>query len=203
MSGWEKYFEKIVCEKNTGIDKDLYPFMYYFDYESCYVKSPIIYVYRNKKATELENNLPMPPTDSFENMFYDCNSISNIDGLKNWDTSNVKNMSYMFDNCASLLNVDGLKNWNTSNVIDMSYMFYDCDSLLNVDGLKNWNTKNVIDMTHMFDGCESLLNIDNLKYWDTRNVVDMRYMFDGCYSLTSYPDNLRELRELPNKQKNI
>ena len=50
-------------------------------------------------------------------------------GLKKWDVSNVKDMSYMFYGCISF--ESDLSNWNVSNVKNMTGMFYECNSLKN------------------------------------------------------------------------
>ncbi|ABC01191.1 BspA family leucine-rich repeat surface protein [Mycoplasma capricolum] len=62
-----------------------------------------------------------------------------IEGIQDWDTSNVKNMRYMFKGATSFDQPIG--NWDTSNVTDMSAMFYGAKSF-NQD-LSNWNTSNV------------------------------------------------------------
>ena len=48
-------------------------------------------------------------------MFYKCESLSDIKGLKNWNVSNENNFSYMFRGCKSLLDIKELENWNVSN----------------------------------------------------------------------------------------
>ena len=35
-------------------------------------------------------------------------------------------MSGMFYNCNNLSSLPDISNWNTNNVTDMSYMFYEC-----------------------------------------------------------------------------
>ena len=118
-------------------------------------------------------------------MFYDCVALSNLEGLKNWNTQNVTRMSFMFAHCSSLTNINSLKNWDTSNVTHMNSMFYDCVALSNLEGLKNWNTQNVTRMSFMFAHCSSLTNINSLKNWDTSNVTHMNSMFYGCSSLSN------------------
>ncbi|WP_333781159.1 BspA family leucine-rich repeat surface protein [Mycoplasma capricolum] len=49
-----------------------------------------------------------------------------IEGIQDWDTSNVKNMRYMFKGATSFDQPIG--NWDTSNVTDMSAMFYGAKS---------------------------------------------------------------------------
>ena len=57
-------------------------------------------------------------------MFQDCCFIINI-SVKNFDTSNVKEMSCMFCKCRSIKNLD-LSNFNTNKVENMQAMFLDC-----------------------------------------------------------------------------
>ena len=35
-------------------------------------------------------------------MFYCCNKLESLPDISQWDTKNVKDMSYMFDGCSSL-----------------------------------------------------------------------------------------------------
>jgi surface protein len=118
-------------------------------------------------------------------IFYNCKSLASLDGLASWDVSHVTSMSTMFSGCTTLENIDALANWDVSNVTNMSHMFYDCTSLQNVDSLASWNTTNVTDIHVMFYGCKSLSNIDGLAGWDTHNVTDMCLLFDNCSSLTN------------------
>ena len=54
-------------------------------------------------------------------MFFNCYSLTSLN-LSNFNTNNVKNMSYMFYNCSSLISLN-LSNFNTNNVKNMKYMF--------------------------------------------------------------------------------
>ena len=92
-------------------------------------------------------------------MFYDCVALSNLEGLKNWNTQNVTRMSFMFAHCSSLTNINSLKNWDTSNVTHMNSMFYGCSSLSNCEGLKDWNTHNIEYPYFMFFDCISLTTV--------------------------------------------
>ena len=114
-----------------------------------------------------------------DSMFFGCTSLININ-LSNFNTQNVIDMSGLFCRCNSLINID-LSNFQTQNVINMSGMFSRCNSLVNLD-LSNFNTKNVVNMSVMFSRCNSLINI-NLSNFDTQNVTDMKFMFLGCISL--------------------
>ena len=46
-------------------------------------------------------------------MFYRCNSLSNINPLKNWNVSNGNKFLKMFAECG-LSNINAIKNWKIS-----------------------------------------------------------------------------------------
>ena len=151
------------------------------------------------------NNIKLPDDfskgkKSLENLFSGSlnyyrndgnNTIKSLD-MKNWDISNVTNMSDMFSGCAYLTSVD-VSNWDTSNVTNMSKIFNGCTHLTSVD-VSNWDTSNVTNMTYMFGsildnygGPEHYLvfNNINLNNINTSNVTNMSYMFCGCNKLTN------------------
>jgi surface protein len=53
-------------------------------------------------------------------MFYYCSSLTSLN-LSNFNTDNVKDMSFMFSNCSSLIELN-LSNFNTSHT-DKEHMF--------------------------------------------------------------------------------
>ncbi len=100
--------------------------------------------------------------------------------LKDWDTSNVKSMSYMFY-YSSLKDLD-ISGWDTSSVTSMSYMFYKMSSLTELD-VTNFDTSSVTSMSSMFYGMSSLTELDVTNF-DTSSVTSMSYMFYEMSSLT-------------------
>ena len=54
-------------------------------------------------------------------MFSDCSFLTSLN-LSNFNTNNVKNMSYMFSDCSFLTSLN-LSNFNNNNVTNMNYMF--------------------------------------------------------------------------------
>ena len=150
-------------------------------------KSPLpIYMWYNNGAIYWwsEDETPNLHQDS-EDMFRGASSLTSLDGLKDWNTSNVTDMSSMFEDAKSLTSIEALKNWNTSNVTDMQTMFRDASSLTSLDGLEDWDTSKVIYMSAMFNGAKNLTSIDGLKNWNTSNVKYMGWMFNGEGSLAS------------------
>ena len=92
-------------------------------------------------------------------------------GIKNWDVSNVTNMSGMFWAAKSFNKPIG--NWDVSNVTDMEGMFERAESFNKPIG--NWDVSNVTNMRGMFFGAESFNQ--PIGDWDVSNVTDMMYMF--------------------------
>jgi len=48
----------------------------------------------------------------------------------------------MFSNCESLSDIKALENWNVSKGSNFSEMFYGCSSLTDKKVLENWNFPN-------------------------------------------------------------
>ncbi len=118
-------------------------------------------------------------------MFYGASNITNIDALEDWDTSSVQYMEYMFHSATSLIDINGAEDWNVGEVLDMSYMFYNANSLQDIDGAINWRPGKCLNMQNMFDYASSLTNIDGAANWTTGNVTNMAYMFHNAINLTN------------------
>lgn len=117
-------------------------------------------------------------TNSCGNLFYTY-SGTDLDFVKNLDTSGVTDMTHMFKECANITDLN--LNFDTGNVADMTQMFMDCKSLINLN-VSSFNTDNVTKMGSMFNGCSALTNLD-LKNFNTSNVTTIGGMFSGCSNL--------------------
>ena len=122
-------------------------------------------------------------------------SLESISFKKNFDTSNVTDMSYMFLANGSLTSLD-LSNFDTSNVTNMSHMFASDEVLSSLD-LSNFDTSNVTSMNEMFHECFGLSTL-NISKFDTSNVTDMSYMFASCWSLSSLNISSFDTRNVTN-----
>ena len=145
---------------------------------------------------------------SLNSLFSDMTSLKTIEGLGNFDTSEVINMAYMFMQCESLTGID-VSGFDTSNVTDMASMFYGCKKLKSID-VSHFDTSKVKNMSFMFSFCGELKSVDvsnfntenvttmeamfqnmsqcdvlDVKNFDTSKVTDMSYMFSGCRQLKS------------------
>ena len=114
-------------------------------------------------------------------VFYGMESLTELD-VSGFDTSNVTDMSWMFSDMYSLTELD-VSNFNTSSVTDMSGMFYGMESLTALD-VNSFDTSNVTNMSSMLYVMSSLTAL-NLSNFDTSNVTDMSSMFYGMSSLTA------------------
>lgn len=101
----------------------------------------------------------------------------------------------MFYGCSSLTTINGIEYWDTSNVTDMEHMFYNCKSLTELD-LSSFDTSNLTDMYRMFCYCENLTTLD-LSSFDMINVTGFMATsstFFRCYALTNLqaPQNINK-----------
>ena len=113
--------------------------------------------------------------------FYYLPQITEIEGLDNFDTSDVTNMNRMFCKCSDLTSLD-LSSFETSNVTNMEAMFSGCNNLITLD-VSRFDTTNVTNMGNMFSACNSLTKIDTNGF-NLENLINMGGMFGGCWSLS-------------------
>lgn len=134
------------------------------------------------KSIKFSRNIDTSNVTGMGAMFYNCKSLTTIEGLDSFDTSNVTDMTFMFAGCESLVSLD-ISNFDTSNITNVKNMFNKCKSLTNLD-ISHFNTSNVTEMSYMFSQCESLIAL-NVNYLDTSKVTKMDGMFNGLSALTS------------------
>lgn len=107
---------------------------------------------------------------------FDGSKFNGLD-LSKWHIGSVTNMSRMFRGDSNLSQVNGISDWNTSGVEDMTSMFGGVtDSGLSM--IKDWNVSNVTSMSSMFDSCPNLAELD-LSNWDTQALENTAKMFNG------------------------
>ena len=150
---------------------------------------------------------PILAGNSLRVLFSGLETLTTIEGLDYFDTSNVTDMARMFGSASSLTSLD-LSAWDTGNVRYMWGMFHNTNSLtdLNLSGwdtrsvtnmqtmfgrsgltaldLSDWDTRNVTSMMEMFVFSPNLISLD-LSGWDTSNVTSMARMFSNMPNLTS------------------
>ena len=159
------------------------------DNEQCFTLNSKTYVPNWSDKDDIKKNVTTVVFDeSFaaarpttcRSWFNNFSQLTEIKGIKNLNTSEVRYMSYMFAGCSKLKSVD-LTYMNLQNVEDMDYMFYYC-LVLKTIYLKGLNTSNVKNMKSMFELCKSLEHLD-LSSFNTQNVKNFQRMFYECNSL--------------------
>jgi len=102
--------------------------------------------------------------------------------VKDWDVSQITDMSNLFYNMAFDQDISG---WDVSNVTNMEAMFY--MSEFN-HPIGEWDVSNVTNMESMFS--ESKFNQD-ISQWNVNNVVHMSEMFyDSDFNNGDKPERL-------------
>lgn len=89
---------------------------------------------------------------------------------------------YMFYWAINCTEIDIIKDFNTTEVQDFNLMFYQCQQLLSLN-IPNFKTSNATIISTMFGGCKSLKNI-NLSLFDTSRCNHIGGLITGCSSLT-------------------
>lgn len=169
---WDRYVDDI--KTVTVVDQGIAPVSTAYWFAFC----------KNLTTADL-TKLETSNVANMTNMFNFCSSLTELEGVSNWNTSKVESMSSMFALCP-LTSLD-LSNWDTSNVEHLQCMFSTCSSLTSVGDISNWDTSKVVSMADMFTGCSSLKTL-NLSNWDISNVAKLDGMFYGCSSLTTVGD---------------
>jgi len=129
---------------------------------------------RGYDSTNFEINTIDGDYPDLQTSLEDCfrnTPATRINGLDEWDTSDVTNMAGMF-NGADSFNQD-IGAWDTGNVTDMRVMFNRADSF-NQD-IGGWDTSSVTNMANMFNSASSF-NQD-ISSWNTSSVTTMRDTF--------------------------
>ena len=113
-------------------------------------------------------------------MFSGMENMTEIEGLKDLDTSQATNMNDMFADLGGLTSLD-LTGFDTSNVLSMSFMFR--GSNITVLDLRSFDTSRVRKMDGMFRGCSSLKTIYVSDKWTIAGIAESANTFTGCTSI--------------------
>ncbi|KNG79344.1 BspA family leucine-rich repeat surface protein [Mycoplasma sp. HU2014] len=93
------------------------------------------------------------------------NKNTKIQGIENWNTENITNMSQMFE-WAKIFNQD-ISSWDISNVTKMCYMFAETHNFN--QNISSWDTSQVTDMRYMFNGAKNFNQ--NISNWNVSQVL--------------------------------
>lgn len=127
----------------------------------------------NLVLTGVSDILDLTGTTILSGCFRNCNQISTIARINEWNVSNVTNMFQMFSG-ASIFN-SNISNWNTTNVTNFGNLFAFTAFNQNIGA---WNVENGINFNSMFINA-SVFN-QNISNWNTGKATNMREMFKGA-----------------------
>ena len=131
-------------------------------------------MFRGNRDIEEVSVMVTSKHDDLNNMFSECENLRTINGINDWDTSNVTNMERMFNRCGRLESLD-LSSFNTSNVEKMNNMFFDCRSLKELN-LSFFEIKEDCGTDSMLNRCRELhiLRLDNCNEDTIRKIIASR-----------------------------
>ena len=141
---------------------------------------------------------------------------SSLEGLENWDTSNVTNMKQFVQGAEYLTDVSALSAWNMSKVTTLYYAFNNtrisntnafalwhvpalkniegifkiCDRLVDLSGLSNWIAE-ITEIKSAFEGCTAMSDVSGVHGLDVHLVTNFSSVFEGCWKLLNL-DGLEE-----------
>lgn len=184
-----------VTFENVATDDSVYPIYIWYNNETIFWWSRDESPYLNKNSegifkgfvnlTDISGvkKFDTSEVENFSNLLYNCKNLENLDDLLLWDTSNVKNLNSAFEGCLKLSELKGLKHWNISSVTQMKKTFKNCSDLENIENLENWSPSRLTDSTEMFRLCTNITSLKGLETWKTPKLTKMAEMFSSCSSL--------------------
>ena len=96
-------------------------------------------------------------------MFYSCPSLKQLD-MSNWKTGLVTTMRSLYCNCNALTTMGNINNWDTHSLYDGGWMFDDCHQITSLN-LSNWDTSSLKGTYTMFSNTPKLQTL-NLSNWN-------------------------------------
>ncbi len=164
MWGYKDKLTKIIIEnsKNSKTNGTVYGPFNEGENGSDIVESYVVCESDDNCIGYLQSNGKIILNDNSSNLFNGFYKITSIDGLENFDTSNVTNMHDMFANCENLTSLN-LSNFDTSNVNNFNYMFVNDTKLNNITYGYKFTHKQGATTTAMFGGSVTTNNL-NFEY---------------------------------------
>ncbi len=136
------------------------------------------YSYRDEiKSIKMEGTISTFPNRTFNNMFYDCDNLTNVD-LSGLDLK-VQGLNGMFADCSSLTEIELNLSFTDGKLNSMKDMFNGCTSLQKVTWNNtdpNWSTSpNGVQIQRMFTGCNNLesVTLTGLKFAGHKETKDL------------------------------
>jgi surface protein len=140
----------------------------------------------------------IPETVSLNGAFSRNSALTNLDGLKNWDVSNISNFRSVFEGMSNLTDISGISGWNMSNATDISYLFAGSGNIQSLEPLRRWNVSNVTNMSAFLAGNAKIVDLSPLANWNVGNVTNFNWAFAGSNIGNDMSSKIRNLSPLAN-----
>ena len=135
----------------------------------------------NLVLTGVTDTLNLAGMTSLASFFPECTSLTTINRINEWDTSNIVSLNRMFENAYNF--DDNIGAWNVANVTDMTAMFSIAQAsvgsgIFNNGGsntIKNWNTSKTTSLAAMFQN-QTKFN-QEVGLWDVSKVTNLNNTF--------------------------
>jgi surface protein len=103
--------------------------------------------------------------------------------VRNWNMSNIKDISFCFYNIRNAVMTSVMTQWNVSNVTNMESCFEKSGMPTGqFDNLSQWNTGNVTNMKNMWKDGTNYFTIQYITGWNTSSVTTLEGCFNGQYN---------------------
>lgn len=146
------------------------------------------------QSTKVSNLTPISNWDisrvsSMQDMFYDCDLLTDLTPLSNWDTTGVANMQSMFGGCSNLSDLSGIENWDVKNCENV-YGMFSSTAIENLDKLSLWKDLGThsfempVLLDGMFASCNKLTDVSGISSWFLTYAGSMNRMFSDCTKLS-------------------
>ncbi len=127
---------------------------------------------------------------SLSNMFNACTAFTGNESMKDWDTSNITNLSSMFRDSPNF-NVSAL-NWDVSNVTAFTIMFYNSGGATTSGSfngrLDNWDFSSSNSLSNFMHGQRSFNN-DSINSWNVSTITSFSTTLASCSSFNQDLNN--------------
>ena len=133
----------------------------------------------NLNLSLVSSVLDLSGVTSMQNWFNGCSSLTTINRLTEWDTSNIQIISNMFFEASNFnQNIGALNVVNVTSMVNTftrAFLFNNGGST----SINNWNTSNLTSLSNTFNDCNAFNQpLDN---WDVSNVTNMTATFRNCF----------------------
>ncbi len=104
-------------------------------------------------------------------------NVTNVDALLNWDVRKVQDMVSMFYFDRDLTNISGLRNWQTDSLTDIGWCFWRA-KISDITALKDFKMGKVQSIMYMFR-YTLITDLSPISGWDVSQVKSFRGTFAG------------------------